>query len=46
MVLILKKSESENKIPIKIDASFAFGTGSHETTKSCLNSLTFLSKNL
>ena len=40
----IKKGCSENKIPIKIDASFAFGTGSHETTKSCLNSLTFLSK--
>ena len=40
----IKKDCSENKIPIKIDASFAFGTGSHETTKSCLNSLTFLSK--
>ena len=40
----IKKECSENKIPIKIDASFAFGTGSHETTKSCLNSLTYLSK--
>ena len=40
----IKKNCSENKIPIKIDASFAFGTGSHETTKSCLNSLTYLSK--
>lgn len=40
----IKKEYSENKIPIKIDASFAFGTGSHETTKSCLNSLTYLSK--
>ena len=40
----IKKECSENKIPIKIDASFAFGTGSHETTRSCLNSLTYLSK--
>ena len=40
----IKKECSGNKIPIKIDASFAFGTGSHETTKSCLNSLTYLSK--
>ncbi len=40
----IKKGCSENKIPIKIDASYAFGTGSHETTKSCLNSLTFLAK--
>ena len=40
----IKKECSENKIPIKIDASFAFGTGSHETTKSCLNSLTYISK--
>ena len=31
-------------MPIKIDASFAFGTGSHETTKSCLKTLTYLSK--
>ena len=40
----IKKECSENKIPIKIDASFAFGTGSHETTKNCLNSITYLSK--
>ena len=40
----IKKECSENKIPIKIDASVAFGTGSHETTRSCLNSLTYLSK--
>jgi len=40
----IKKKCSENKIPIKIDASFAFGTGSHETTRSCLNFLTYLSK--
>ncbi len=40
----IKKECSENKIPIKIDASFAFGTGYHETTKSCLNSLTYLSR--
>ena len=40
----IKKECSDNKIPIKIDASFAFGTGSHETTRSCLNSLTYLSK--
>ena len=40
----IKKECPEYKIPIKIDASFAFGTGSHETTQSCLNSLTYLSK--
>ncbi len=40
----IKKECSENKIPIKIDASFAFGTGSHETTRSCLYCLTYLSK--
>ncbi len=32
------------KIPIKIDASFAFGTGSHETTQCCLKSLNYLTK--
>ena len=40
----IKKEYPSYKIPIKIDASFAFGTGSHETTKSCLNSLTYLAK--
>ncbi|MDC0227978.1 50S ribosomal protein L11 methyltransferase [Alphaproteobacteria bacterium] len=33
-----------NKIPIKIDASIAFGTGSHSTTKSCLKAITYLSR--
>ncbi len=32
-----------NKITIKIDASIAFGTGSHSTTKSCLKAITYLS---
>ena len=31
------------KIPIKINASTAFGTGSHATTKCCLKSITYLS---
>ena len=35
---------SASKIPIKIDASTAFGTGSHETTKCCLKALTFISR--
>ena len=38
------KNYSANKIPIKIDASTAFGTGSHETTKCCLKALTFISR--
>lgn len=33
-----------NKIPIKIDASIAFGTGSHSTTKCCLKAITYLSR--
>ena len=33
-----------NKITIKIDASIAFGTGSHSTTKSCLKAITYLSR--
>ena len=37
------KNYSVSKIPIKIDASTAFGTGSHETTKCCLKALTFIS---
>ena len=32
------------KIPIKINASTAFGTGSHATTKCCLKGITYLSK--
>ena len=35
---------SLNKIPIKINASTAFGTGSHATTKCCLRAITYLSK--
>ncbi len=38
------KNCSANKIPIKIDASTAFGTGSHESTKCCLKALTFTSR--
>ncbi len=38
------KNCSVSKIPIKIDASTAFGTGSHETTKCCLKALTFISR--
>ena len=33
-----------NKILIKINASTAFGTGSHATTKCCLKAITYLSK--
>ena len=38
------KNYSVSKIPIKIDASTAFGTGTHETTKCCLKALTFISR--
>ncbi len=38
------KNCSPNKIPIKIEASTAFGTGSHESTKCCLKALTFISR--
>ncbi len=40
----INKNCSVNKIPLKIDASTAFGTGSHETTKCCLRALSFISK--
>ena len=33
-----------NKKPIKIDASTAFGTGSHATTECCLKAIAYLSK--
>ena len=32
------------KVPIRINASTAFGTGSHATTKCCLKGITYLSK--
>mgnify|MGYP001171655858 FL=1 len=32
------------KIPIKVNASVAFGTGTHATTKCCLKDLTYLSR--
>ncbi len=38
------KNCSVNKIPVKIDAATAFGTGSHETTKCCLKALSFIFK--
>ncbi len=38
----INKNFSVNKIPLKIDASIAFGTGSHETTKCCLKALSFI----
>lgn len=40
----LKKKNLNNILPIKINASTAFGTGSHATTKCCLKSINFLSK--
>ena len=40
----IKKNCSVNKIPIKINASTAFGTGSHSTTKCCLQAITYLSR--
>ena len=41
----IKKKCSVHKIPIKINASTAFGTGSHATTKCCLQAITYLSRN-
>ena len=38
------KINKVNKIPIKINASNAFGTGSHATTKCCLKAIKYLSK--
>jgi len=40
----IMKIKPDNKIPIKINASIAFGTGSHATTKCCLKAITYLSK--
>ena len=40
----ITKNCSVNKIPIKIDASTAFGTGSHATTKCCLEAINYLSR--
>ena len=40
----IKKNCSVHKIPIKINASTAFGTGSHATTKCCLQAITYLSR--
>ena len=40
----IKKKNLNNILPIKINASTAFGTGSHATTKCCLKSINFLSK--
>ena len=40
----IRKNCSVFKIPVKIDASTAFGTGSHATTKCCLQAIDYLSK--
>lgn len=40
----IRKNYSVYKIPIKINASTAFGTGSHETTKCCLQAINYLSQ--
>jgi ribosomal protein L11 methyltransferase len=40
----IKKNSTVCKIPIKINASTAFGTGSHATTKCCLKAITYLSR--
>ena len=40
----IKKDSLNNVLDIKIDASTAFGTGSHATTKCCLKAISFLSK--
>ena len=40
----IMKVNRVNKISIKINASTAFGTGSHATTKCCLKAIKYLSK--
>jgi len=40
----IRKNHSVYKIPIKINASTAFGTGSHATTKCCLQAINYLSQ--
>ena len=40
----IKKNHLNNTFPIKINASTAFGTGSHPTTQCCLKLITYLSK--
>ena len=40
----ITKNCSVHRIPIKIDASIAFGTGSHATTRCCLQAITYLSR--
>ena len=40
----IRKNCSVFKIPVKIDASIAFGTGSHATTKCCLQAIDYLSQ--
>ena len=40
----IRKNCSVHKIPITINASTAFGTGSHATTKCCLEAITYLSR--
>ena len=40
----VRKNCSVHRIPIKINASTAFGTGSHATTKCCLQAITYLSR--
>ena len=41
----IRKNYPIHKIPIKINASTAFGTGSHATTKCCLQAIIYLSRN-
>ncbi|MDC0457739.1 50S ribosomal protein L11 methyltransferase, partial [Alphaproteobacteria bacterium] len=40
----IRKNCSVHRIPIKINASTAFGTGSHATTKCCLQAIIYLSR--
>ena len=40
----IRKKHSVYKIPVKINASTAFGTGSHATTKCCLQAINYLSQ--
>ena len=37
-------NEKKTLIPIKINASFAFGSGYHETTKNCIHAISLVTR--
>jgi ribosomal protein L11 methyltransferase len=41
----LKDTKANNKVPVYLGASGAFGTGDHETTAGCIQAMEFLSAN-